>query len=85
MVKEKEDYVLWEKRYRGLCNSSEYYVGTPAQRDVEIKKEVVTYQIEPEKVKVVIFWEWTADPCVPSLRTNSGAYTFCIPAISSCQ
>lgn len=47
----EEEYVVWEKRYRGLCNSSEYYVGSPATRTVEVEKEVVTFELEPEKVK----------------------------------
>ena len=48
----EEDYVVWERKFRGLCKQSEYYVGRPARKQVEIEKQVTTYQFQPEKIKV---------------------------------
>ena len=46
-----EDYVRWEKRYRGLCRN-EYYVGTPATRTVSEVYNETTFRLEPAKIKV---------------------------------
>ncbi len=48
----EEEYVVWERKFRGLCKQSEYYVGRPAKKQVEIEKQVTTYQFQPEKIKV---------------------------------
>lgn len=48
----EEEYVVWERKFRGLCKQSEYYVGRPAKKQVEIEKRVTTYQFQPEKIKV---------------------------------
>ena len=47
----QEDFVRWEKRYKGLCRN-EYYVGTPATRTITEKYSETTYRLEPAKIKV---------------------------------
>ena len=51
MRERQEDYVQWEKRYKGLCRN-EYYVGTPATRTITESYREITYKLEPEKIKV---------------------------------
>ena len=50
----EEDYTVWETRYRGLCRTTEYYVGIPAKRRVDFDKEVTTFQLNTENIKVCI-------------------------------
>ena len=52
MRERQEDYVRWEKKYRGLCRN-EYYVGTPATRTVSEVYSETTFRLEPAKIKVV--------------------------------
>lgn len=49
----EEEYTVWEKRYRGLCRSSEFYIGIPAKRVVHYQQEVTTYQLQPEAIQVI--------------------------------
>lgn len=49
----EEDYTQWETRYRGLCRTTQYYVGMPAKRVVEYDQEVTTFEIKREEIKVV--------------------------------
>ena len=48
----EEEYTVWETRYRGLCRTTEYYVGIPAKRRVEFDKEVTTFQLNSDSIKV---------------------------------
>ena len=50
----EEEYTVWETRYRGLCRTTEYYVGIPAKRRVEFDKEVTTFQLNTENIKVSV-------------------------------
>ena len=52
-----EEYVVWERRFRGLCRTTEYYVGRPATRSVPHVHNQVTYSLQPEAIKV------TRPPC----------------------
>lgn len=54
-----EEYVVWERRFRGLCRTTEYYVGRPARRSVPHVHNQVTYSLQPEAIKV------TPLPCTP--------------------
>lgn len=55
-VQREEEYTIWEKRHRGLCNMSEYWVGHPTKRTVTETKEIVDYELEPEAIKVGAKW-----------------------------
>lgn len=46
----QQEYVHWEKRYRGLCRH-EYYVGKPAQRTVAEPFRETTYKLDPDRIK----------------------------------
>lgn len=48
----EEEYTVWETRYRGLCRVTEYYVGIPAKRQVEFDREVTTFQLNTDNIKV---------------------------------
>ncbi len=48
----EEEYTIWETRYRGLCGTTEYYVGIPTKRWVEFDRVVTTFQLNPDSIKV---------------------------------
>lgn len=62
VVERTEDYVRWEKKYKGLCRN-EYYVGTPATRTITEEFNETTYRLEPAKIKVLHPGHASSVPC----------------------
>ena len=50
----EENYYIWERRFRGLCRLSEYYVARPAKRTVQESYVETTYQLQPDRIKVCL-------------------------------
>ena len=62
LTKQREvDHVEWQKRYRGICNQSEYYIGVPTKRRETYKEEIPVYSLNAESIKVCILICVTSD------------------------
>lgn len=55
MRSEEEEYTVWERRYRGICRTGEYFVGRPATRTVQKEYRETVYELEPQHIKVCFF------------------------------
>lgn len=48
----EEDHVEWQRRWRGLCNQTEYWTGVPTKKWVAYQEEKIVFDLDPESIKV---------------------------------
>lgn len=44
------EHTVWEKRYRGICRTGEFYVGKPVKRTISETYTETEFHIQPDKV-----------------------------------